>query len=111
MNDCCEVMATFDLMLCLQLEVHLVPENLSVVSDSLMLDIKLSSSRNENVTFNYFGKVNKSSAHFVIEVLCIQLLLNNWHLFRSQAAPSPYAKYVGQEIYLALGCIQQILIQ
>jgi hypothetical protein len=76
MNDCWEAMAALDLMLCLQHELHLVivPENLSVVSDPIMLDIKSSSSHNENVTFNSLGKVNESFAHFVIDFcssLCV----------------------------------------
>jgi hypothetical protein len=62
MNDCHEVVAALDLMFRLQLELHLVPEILSVVFDFLMLDIKSSSSCNENVTFNFFGKVSKSFA-------------------------------------------------
>ncbi len=72
-----------------------------MVSDSLMLDIKTSSSLYENPTFNSFEKVIKSFVHFVIDFLCIQLLFNNWYPFGSQAAPSPYAKYAGQDIYLS----------
>ncbi len=48
---------------------------------------------------NSYGKVNKTFACFVTEMLAVDLLFDCWFYHSSQSSPAPYASYVPDEIY------------
>ncbi len=48
---------------------------------------------------NLNGKVNKTFAHIVVEMLAVNLLFDWWFYHSSQSSPTPYASYVPDEIY------------
>ena len=48
---------------------------------------------------NWYGKVNKTFACFVVEMLAVNLLFDCWFYHSSQSSPAPYASYVPDEIY------------
>ncbi len=66
-----------------------------------MLAIKASTvdERNSPDSPNPYGKVNKTFARFVIEMLAVNLLFDCWFYHSSQSSPAPYASYVPDEIY------------
>ncbi len=45
-----------------------------------------------------YGKVNKTFAHFVVEMLAVNLLFDCWFYHSSQPSPAPYASYVPDEM-------------
>jgi hypothetical protein len=57
-----------------------------------------------------FGQVNKKFVWFVINFISVQLVFNNWYLFLTQFAPSPFAKNIPEEVESALKNNQMILI-
>jgi hypothetical protein len=48
---------------------------------------------------NSYGKVNKTFACFVVEMLAVNLLFDCWLYNSSQSLPAPYASYAPDEIY------------
>jgi hypothetical protein len=95
-----DVFAALRLMLDLMLEPYSVPSEYSCVNNSLMKLIKDSSDPNIVGPFssNSFGKVNKKFCHFVIDMLSVQLVFDNWYPFASQSAPSPYVKDTHKDV-------------
>jgi hypothetical protein len=89
-----DVFAALGLMLDLMLEPYSVLSSDSWVTDSPMKLIKDSSAPDiaGPISSNSFGKVNKKFCCFVIDMLSVQLVFNNWSSFASQSAPSPYVK-------------------
>ncbi len=89
-----DVFAVLRLMMDLFLEPHSVPANQSLVSDSLMFCLKSSSTKEiaGSISSNSFGKVNKKFCRYVIDMLSVQLVFDNWHPFACQNAPSPFVK-------------------
>jgi hypothetical protein len=69
--------------------------------DSLMSAIKSSTvdERSSPNSPNLYGKVNKTFAHFVVELLAVNLLLDCWFNHSSQTSTAPYAMNVPDEIY------------
>ncbi len=65
-----------------------------------MLAIKASTvdERSSPDSPNSYGKVNKTFAHFVDEMLAVNLLFDCWFYHSSQSSPAPYASYVPDEI-------------
>jgi hypothetical protein len=93
-NHFCDVFAALRLMLNLMLEPFSVQSEKSCITNSLMKLIKESSAPNiaGRTSSNSFVKVNKKFCRFVIDMLSVQLVFNNWYPFASQSAPSPYVK-------------------
>jgi hypothetical protein len=75
-----DVFAALGLMLDLMLEPYSVLSSDSWMTNSLMKLIKDSSAPNiaSPISSNSFGKVNKKFCHFVIDMLSVQLVFNNW---------------------------------
>jgi hypothetical protein len=59
---------------------------------------------------NSFGKVNKTFAHFVVELLSVNLLFDCWFNHSSQTSPAPYAKKVPDEIYRDLPTYRDAIV-
>jgi hypothetical protein len=93
-----DVFAELGLMLELMLEPFLVLSQDSRVTDSLMKLLKDSSAPDiaGSTSSNSFGWVNKFFCRFVIHMLSVQLVFNNWYPFSAQSAPSPYVKETPQ---------------
>ncbi len=91
--------AALGLMLELMLEPFSVSSEDSRVTDSLMKLLKDSSAPNiaGPTSSNSFGRVNFFCC-FVIDMLSVQLVFNNWYPFSAQSAPSPYVKETPQEV-------------
>ncbi len=87
-------------MLELMLEPFLVSSQDSRVMDSLMKLLKDSSAPDITgpTSSNSFGQMNKKFCHFVIDMLSVQLVFNNWYPFSAQSAPSLYVKETPQEL-------------
>ncbi len=66
-----------------------------------MLAIKASTvdERSSPDSPNSYGKVTKTFAPFVVEMLAVNLLFDCWFNHSSQSSPAPYASYVPDEIY------------
>jgi hypothetical protein len=66
-----------------------------------MLAIKSSTVHecNSHDSPNLYGKVNKIFAHFVVELLAVNLLFDCWFNHSSQTLPPLYAKKVPDKIY------------
>jgi hypothetical protein len=93
-NNSCDVLAGLALMSSLLLENYNKRGHFSRIIDTLMNQIKGSSTPSSNrqpINSNSFGRVNKTFACFVIDFLAVQLVFNNWFPFKCQNAPSPYA--------------------
>ncbi len=97
-SNCSDVLGVLVLMLSTPLEHH---SSGSKTTDSLMLAIKSSTvnERSSPDSPNSYGKVNKTFAHFVVELLAVYLLFDCWFNHSSQTSPAPYAKKVPDEIY------------
>jgi hypothetical protein len=61
-------------------------------------------------SFNSFGHVNKFFCCFVIDMLSVQLVFNNWYPFSVQSAPSPYVKETPQEVIDDIAHNQGVLV-
>jgi hypothetical protein len=59
---------------------------------------------------NSFGWGNKKFCHFVIDMLSVQLVFNNWYRFSAQSAPSPYVKETPQEVTDDIAHNQGVLV-
>jgi hypothetical protein len=108
-NNSCDVLAAFHLMVLLQLEDFSVCDNLSHICDSHMKFFKILSN-GQLTNHNSFGQVNKKFAWFVIDFISVQLVFNNWYSFLTQFAPSPFAKNIPEEIKQVLKKNQMIFI-
>ena len=81
------------LLMYLFLENHHIPEESSILFDSVMVMIKANSgSSGMNFHFNAFGKPNISFARFVIDFLSMSLAFNTFVGHKSLVAPVPYSK-------------------
>jgi hypothetical protein len=111
-NHFCDVFAALGLMLELMLEPFSVSSQDSRVTDSLMKLLKDSSAPNiaSPTSSNSFGWVNKFFCHFVIDMLSVQLVFNNWYPFSAQSAPSPYVKETPQEVIDDIAHNQGVLV-
>jgi hypothetical protein len=92
-NNSRDVLAGLYLMSTLLLENFTEQGEFSRITDSLMLQIKESSSPTgdcQPINCNSFGRVNRAFGCFVIDFLAVQLVFNNWFPFKCQTAPSPY---------------------
>jgi hypothetical protein len=80
-----DVFVALGLMLDLMLEPYSVSSSDSWVTDSLMKLIKDSSAPDiaSLISSNSFGKVNKKFCRFVIDMLSVQLVFDNWYPFAS----------------------------
>jgi hypothetical protein len=107
-----DVFAALGLMLDLMLEPYSVPSEKSCVTDSLMKLIKESSAPNNagHTSLNSFGKVNKKFCRFVIDILSVQFVFNNWYPFASQSAPSPYVKDTPEDVTCHIVHNQKVLL-
>jgi hypothetical protein len=79
------VFAALRLMLDLMLELYSVSSSDSWVTDSLMKLIKDSSAPDiaGPISSNSFGKVNKKFCCFVIDMLSVESIFDNWYSFAS----------------------------
>jgi hypothetical protein len=92
-NNSRDVLAGLYLISILLLENFTERGEFSRITDSLMLQIKESSSPTgdlQSINCNSFGRVNRAFGRFVIDFLAVQLVFNNWFPFKCQTAPSPY---------------------
>ncbi len=105
------VFAALGLMLDLMLELYSVLSSNSWVTDSLMKLIKDSSAPDiaGPISFNSFRKVNKKLCHFVIDMLSVQLVFDNWYPFASQSVPSPYVKDTPKDVICYISHNQKVL--
>jgi hypothetical protein len=99
-------------MLDLMLETFLVSSEDSRVTDSLMKLLKDSSAPNiaGPTSSNSFGWVNKFFCRFVIDMLSVQLVFNDWYPFSAQSAPSPYVKETPREVIDDIAHNQGVLV-
>ncbi len=111
-NHFCDVFAALGLMLELMLEPFSVSSEDSHVTDSLMKLLKDSSTPNiaGSTSSNSFGRMNKFFCCFVIDMLSVQLVFNNWYSFPAQSAPSPYIKETPQEVIDDIAHNQGVLV-
>jgi hypothetical protein len=74
-SNCSDVLGALILMLNMPLEHH---SSQSKTTDSLMLAIKVSTvdERSSPNSPNLYGKVNKTFAHFAVELLAVNLLFD-----------------------------------
>ena len=107
-----DVFAVLRLMMDLFLEPHSVPDNQSLITDSLMLRLKSSSTKEKagSISSNSFGKVNKKFCRYVIDLLSVQLVFDNWHPFAGQNAPSPFVKETPPEVIRHIKHNQDVLV-
>ncbi len=107
-----DVFAALGLMLDLMLEPYSVLSSDSWVTDSLMKLIKDSSAPDiaGPINSNSFGKVNKSFCHFVIDMLSVQLVFDNWYPFASQSGLSPYVKDTPEDVIRDISHNQKVLL-
>ncbi len=77
-----------------------------------MLAIKASTvdDRSSPDSPNSYGKVNKTFAHFVVEMLAVNLLFGCWFHHSSQSLPTPFASYVPDEIYSDLTYNRDLIV-
>jgi hypothetical protein len=111
-NHFCDVFAALGLMLELILEPFSVSSQDSRVTDSLMKILKNSSSPKicGPTSLNSFGRVNKKFCRFVIDMLSVQLVFNNWYPFSAQSAPSPYVKETPRKVIDDIAHNQGVLV-
>ncbi len=95
-----DVFVALGLMLDLMLELYSILSSDSWVTNSLMKLIKDSSAPDiaGPISSNSFGKVNKNFCRFVIDMLSVQLVFDNWYPFASQSVPSPYVKDTPKDV-------------
>ena len=94
------------------LEPHSVPATESNITDLLMLRLKSSSSEEiaGPISSNSFGKVNKKFCRYVIDMLAVQLVFDNWHPFAGQNAPAPYVKETDPQVIRHIKHNQEVLV-
>jgi hypothetical protein len=113
-NNSHDVLAGLSLMSSLLLENYNKRGHFSRITDTLMNQIKESSTPSSNhqpINSNSFGRVIKTFACFVIDFLAVQLVFNNWFPFKCQNAPSPYACNIEPKAEMdAIQTNQKILI-
>jgi hypothetical protein len=107
-----DVFAALGLMLDLMLEPYSVLSSDSQVTNSLMKLIKDSGAPDiaGSISSNSFGKVNKKFCRFVIDMLSVQLVFDNWYTFASQSAPSPYVKNTPNNVIHHISHNQKVLL-
>ncbi len=59
---------------------------------------------------NLYGKVNKTFARFVVELLAVNLLFDCWFNHASQTSPAPYASNIPDEIYKDLTYNRELIV-
>jgi hypothetical protein len=108
-SNCSDVLGLLILMMNTPLEHH---SSLPKTTDSLMLAIKVSTvdERSSLDSPNTYGKVNKTFACFVVEMLAVNLLFDCWFYHSSQSLPAPYASYVPDEIYRDLTYNRDLIV-
>jgi hypothetical protein len=96
----------------LMLEPFSVSSEDSRVTDSLMKLLKDSSAPDiaGPTSSNSFGRVNKFFWRFVIDMLSVQLVFNNWYPFSAQFVPSPYVKETPHEVIDDIAHNQGVLV-
>jgi hypothetical protein len=85
-----DIKSALSLVVRLLLEHSSVSDDKSSINDSLMVQIKKSST-DELTHSNSFGRVNSSFAKFVIDFLAMSLLFDSFLYHNAQAAPAPWA--------------------
>jgi hypothetical protein len=107
--NCSDVLGLLLLMLNTPLEHH---SSTSKMMDSLMLVIKASTVDELSApdSPNLYGKVTKTFACFVVEMLAVNLLFDCCFNHSSQSSPAPYASYVLDEIYNDLTCNRDLIV-
>ncbi len=107
-----DVFAALGLMLDCMLEPHSVLSSDSWVTHSLMKLIKDSTAPDiaGPISSNSFGKVNKKFCRFVINMLSVQLVVDNWYPFASQSAPSPHVKDTPKDVIRYISHNQKVLL-
>ena len=83
-------MTALTLLSYLYLENHSVNEENSNLRDSAMVLIK-STSENQTLHHNSFGRVNKMFVHFVIDYIALSLLTDAYVVHKTGVSPAPYA--------------------
>jgi hypothetical protein len=86
--------------------------SLSNTTDALMLAIKASTvdECSSPDSPNLHGKVNRTFAHFVVEMLAVNLLFDCWVYHSSQSLLAPHASYVPDEIYRDLTYNRDLIV-
>ncbi len=107
-----DVFAALGLMLDLMLEPYSVLSSDSWVTNSLMKLIKDSSAPEiaGRISSNSFRKVNKKFCPFVIDMLSVQLVFDDWYPFASQSTPSPYVKDTPKDVICHISHNQKVLL-
>ncbi len=107
-----DVFVALGLMLDLMLEPYSVLSSDSQVTNSPMKLIKDSSAPDiaGPISSNSFGKVNKKFLCFVIDMLSVQLVFDNWYPFASQSVPSPYVKDNPKDVICHISHNQKVLL-
>ncbi len=59
---------------------------------------------------NWYGKVNKTFACFVVELLAVNLLFDCRFNHSSQTSPAPYASNIPDEIYRDLTYNRELIV-
>ncbi len=85
-----DIMTALTLVSYLYLENHSVNEEDSNLRDSAMVLIK-STSKNETLHHNSFGRVNKMFVLFVIDYIALSLLTDAYVVHKTGVSPAPYA--------------------
>ncbi len=94
------------------LEPFSVSSQDSRVTDSLMKLLKDSSAPDiaGSISSNSFWRVNKKFCRFVIDMLSVQHVFNNWYSFSAQSVPSPYVKETPQKVIDDIAHNQGVLV-
>jgi hypothetical protein len=84
----------------------------SKTKDSLMLAIKASTvdEHSSPDSPNLYGKINKTFACFVVEMLAVNFLFDCWFNHSSQSSPAPYTSYVPDVIYSDLTYNRDLIV-
>jgi hypothetical protein len=106
-SNCSNFLGALILILNTPLEHH---SSLSKATNSLMLVIKSSTvnERSSPNSINSYGKVNTTFAHFVVELLAVNLLFDCW--FNPLISPNPYGSKVPDEIYRDLTSNRDLMV-
>jgi hypothetical protein len=107
-----DVFVALGLMLDLMLELYSDSSSDSWVTDSLMKLIKDSSAPDiaGPISSNSFEKVNKKFCCFVIDMLSVQLVFDNWYPFASQSVPFSYVKDTPEYVICHISHNQKVLL-
>jgi hypothetical protein len=107
-----DVMAALQLMMHLFLEPYSISVDDSTITDTLMSALKSTSTEEiaGPISSNSFGKVNKHFCRFVIDMLSVQLVFDNWFPFAGQNAPAPFVKETSEEVLRHIKHNQRVLI-